>query len=115
MLEPTASADEEQFKEYAELAQARRVALVVVNMICDLEENMKRLSDEKRKHGGKSKVGDIGALEEMRSKNDVFTREKVFACTKDKYLKIVYLDLDVSEMGIEEARETLLEVLCEVR
>jgi hypothetical protein len=109
----TSPHDMEQFKDYVGLAEARKVPLVVINLLCDLKENAKRLCDEKRKYGGNAKLVDVSTLEKIRSDTTLFGREQVLA-GRD-HLRTIYLELDVTEMDLLAERETVWEVLCEVR
>jgi hypothetical protein len=111
--QPTSSDDMDQLKEYVELAEARKVPLVVINLVCDLKQNIERLCDEKRKHGRNTKLVDVGTLEKLRSETSLLGRKEVLACRDD--IRTVYCDLDISEMNLVHERETVWEILCEVR
>jgi len=80
--------DVEQFGEYMDLAEARGVPLVVVNILCDFEINRGRLCcDGRREVVGKTRLVDVGVLERLRRETEVLRREMALACRKGgKYL-----------------------------
>jgi hypothetical protein len=61
--------DIERFGEYVDLANARGVPLIVMNVLCDLGTNTERLGSEGRrevKENGKKKLVDIEVLKSIR-------------------------------------------------
>jgi hypothetical protein len=90
--------DIDQFNEDVDLAEGKGVPLVVVNIMCDLGANSKRLgSDERRKEvGGKTKLVKMDVLEKIRGETSLSDREQVMACKKGG--DIYHFELDTSEL-----------------
>lgn len=102
-----------QFAEYVELSEERGVPLVVVNIMCDLSTNGKRLcSEERNKVHGKTKLVDIAILERLRRETSMLDREQAVALGKDG--SIIYFELDTSELTIEQAAQKVMEFLHKV-
>lgn len=110
---PTPYDDIDQFEEYADIAEARGVPLVVVNIVCDLGTNSRRLCSKERKEvGGKTKLVDVDVLERLRRETSVLDREQAMACRKEGI--IFYFELDTSELVVEQATQKVWEFLYEV-
>jgi hypothetical protein len=81
------------------------VPLVVVNIVCDLGTNSKRLgSNERRKEvGKKTKLVKVDVLETIRWEASLLDREQVMACKKGG--EIYHFELDASELPLVQATQ----------
>jgi len=70
------------FEEYLDIAKARRVPLVMVNLLCDMERNISRLESEERQSNGKMKLVDRDVLEKIRQEASLLDRETIMKCGK---------------------------------
>jgi replication-associated recombination protein RarA len=101
------------FEEYLDIAKARRVPLVMVNLLCDMRSNIGRLESEERKSNGEMKLVDKDVLEKIRQEASLLHRETVMKCVKRE--EVFYSEVDTSNFDIKQAVESLLRLLCEVR
>jgi chloramphenicol 3-O-phosphotransferase len=105
----TSSEDLSQFAEYLDIAEARGVPLVVVNIVCDVGTNRRRLCSSERKTGGKTKLIDVGILEKIRSEYTLLGKEQATECAKGR--SMVHFELDTSEMDVEQASRKVWDFL----
>lgn len=103
--------DIEQFKEYVEMADQRGAPLAVVNVVCDLKANIKRLQSEDRVEmvDGKTKLADSRILEKIRGQNTLLKKEEALRCGNSG--KVLHFELDTTGLKVEEAAQKILEFL----
>jgi hypothetical protein len=102
--------DIQQFGEYVDLAKARSVPLVMVNIPCDLNESRKRLcGNDRKKVGGKTKLVDGNVLEKIRRETLVLGREQAMIVGGEG--RVVYFELDTSGLIIHQEAQKVLDFL----
>jgi hypothetical protein len=101
------------FKDFLDVAKSRRVPLVMVNLLCDMGTNISRLESEGRKSDGRMKLVEKDVLEKIRQEASLLDREIIMKCGKRG--EVFYFEMDTSNFDIEQAVESLLRLLCEVR
>jgi hypothetical protein len=95
------------------LARGRGVPLILVNVLCDVEENKQRLGSDERKEGGKTKLIDGDVLEQIREEARLLDREIVLDVMIGEG-NAFYFDLDSTGLEVEIATSKLWELLSEV-
>lgn len=103
--------DLDLFSEYADIADGRGIPLVMVNVVCDVETNSRRLANEERKEGVKTKLVDISVLETIRREMKLLDRRHAMKYGKEG--SVLHFELDTSELGVDEATQKIWELLGE--
>ena len=101
------------FEEYLDIAKSRRVPLVMVNLLCGIETNIRRIESEERKANGKTKLVDSDLLEKIRQEGSLLDWETIMRCRKGE--EVFYFEFDTSKFDIKQAIESLLRLLCKIR
>jgi chloramphenicol 3-O-phosphotransferase len=110
---PTPYNDIEQFIQYVDLADARGVPLVVVNLVCDFSTNSERLrSTDRMGVNGKMKLVDPEILEKIRRETTILDQDQAMACKKSG--ELFHFTLDVSKLTTEEVTQEVSEVFKKV-
>lgn len=103
--------DIEQLKEYVDMADQKGVPLVVVNIVCDLEVNSKRLRSIERVEmvRGKTKLVDVEILQGIRGQNTLLNQEDVSRYRDNK--NVLHLELDTTDLEVNEAAQKIWELM----
>jgi hypothetical protein len=67
-----------------ELAEARGVPLILINIVCDLSKNSERLCRRKGENG-KTRLADVEILERIRRETRLVDRERALSCGKNVF------------------------------
>jgi hypothetical protein len=101
--------DLELFAEYAGIAEAKGVSLVMVNILCDAKTNGARLCSEERREGAKTKLIDVGVLETIRRERMLLDREHAVNCMRGG--TVFHFELDTSGLTVESAKQKIWELM----
>lgn len=102
--------DIEQFSDYVEVAEARHIPLVMVNVLCDEATNLSRLTSDERRHGSKTKLTDAIVAQTIRRETRLLTREQ--ASKVGRRGQVIYREIDTTtSTGVKEIVSELIEFL----
>jgi len=99
--------DVEVFAEFVDVAQARGpgVPFVSVNILCDEEENIKRLKSEER-GAGKEKLTDAQTLVDLRKKHKLLDAS---VCDEETAgVEVYHLDLDTTRDSVQQSADKVM-------
>lgn len=94
-----------------DLAEARGVPLVVINIVCDMDANRERVGGRKGMTA-KTKLTDVDILEKIRRDTSLLSRELLMECGNGG--NVFHFALDTSELGVEQGVQKVLGFLHEV-
>ena len=101
--------DSESFWDHVELAKARGMEVLYVNLFCGEEENEIRMCSEERRKGRemgvKGKLVDVGILRELKKRYTNLNPKVVMEDERMKGLNIRCFEVDTGGLRIEEAVE----------
>ncbi|TVY13617.1 hypothetical protein LARI1_G008880 [Lachnellula arida] len=110
------AADIEVFEEYVEVALARGVPLISINVYCDEATNEQRLCSEERRGvregGGKTKLVDKDVLAAMRREHVLLDAAVHLERGETRGVNIEQWRLDTSSLSVEEAVRGVFDLFC---
>jgi hypothetical protein len=100
--------DRDVFLEHVEIARARGVPFVSINIDCKEAVNILRLQGRaSEEHSGNTKLTDVGALRLMRLNHKLLNQQNFGIHAED----ICWLEVDTTEQSIDESVEVILRFL----
>ena len=100
-------ADADILAEHVEIAQARNVSFVLINMTCGRETHMQRVQSVERMAGTKTKLRDVRTLKTIMMKHKL-VNPKDFTVGQDS---IAIFDLDTTGKSESELADQLLDLI----
>ncbi|TVY56068.1 hypothetical protein LCER1_G003705 [Lachnellula cervina] len=109
-------ADIEVFKEYVEIALARGIQLININVSCDEATNKQRLCSEERRevreNGGKMKLVDADVLATLRREHVLLDASAHLSGGEAQGVNIRQCQLDTSSLSVEEGVHGVFDLFC---
>lgn len=100
--------DVEVFAEFVDVARARGVPFVSVNILCNEQENMERVKSEER-GAGKEKLTDAQTLVDLRKKHKLLDAS---VCDEETAgVEVYHLDLDTTRDSMQQSADKVMEFL----
>lgn len=104
----TLSHDVEVFADFVDIARARGVPFVSVNIVCNEKENVKRLTNAERGEG-KEKLMDGQVLVDMRMQHKLLEASTCKEETVD--VQVYHLELDTTNDSVQRTADKVIEFL----
>ncbi|TVY48791.1 hypothetical protein LOCC1_G001087 [Lachnellula occidentalis] len=105
------AADIEVFAEHVEIASARGIPLININITCDFATNRERLCCEERRHSGKSKLLDVEILTTLRQEHVLLDASAHLPELQGVDIK--QWSLDSSALSVEDAVQAVFDLFVE--
>ncbi len=98
----------EVFAEFVDVARARGVPFVSMNILCNEQENMERVKSEER-GAGKEKLTDAQTLVDLRKKHKLLDAS---VCDEETAgVEVYHLDLDTTRDSMQQSADKVMEFL----
>lgn len=100
--------DVEVFSEFVDIARARGVPFVSVNLVCDERENVERATNEERGKN-KGKLMDGQAIVDMRTKHRLLDAS---VCEEETAgVEVYHLEVDSTNISVRQSADKVMDFL----